>query len=369
MDKKKINVLHIDSEKTWRGGQQQVAYLLEGVHARGYKTALVCQPSSALEAYCKTNQLPYYPVKMKGEMDILSGYKIAALCKKEQYNILHLHSAHAIATGLWTKLFYRSLKLIGVRRVDFHIRKNMFSRFKHSTPMLNRLVCISKNIAQVAKQDNIPEEKLVTIHSGVDVHKYRDTIPAFDFKKRFRMPEDHIIVGTVAAIAGHKNYPNLLHAARTVINETDNVTFCAVGDGPDEKEVHKLAGELHLGDRFIFTGFQKDVGSFLKSFDIFVLASYKEGLGTSVLDAQAVGLPVIGCDAGGIPEMIENGMNGILVPSRDSEALAAAIMDLVRNKDKRDMLGHSAKQTVTRFSIEETVRKNIDLYQRILETE
>ena len=142
--KKNIRVLHIDSERTWRGGQQQAAYLLEAMYEKGYETALVCRPGSEFESYCKKNKLPHYSIRMRGEVDFYSGYQIARICRRHGYNILHLHSAHAISTGLWTKLFNRSLILVGVRRVDFHIRNNAFSRYKYKTRMLDRLVCISK---------------------------------------------------------------------------------------------------------------------------------------------------------------------------------------------------------------------------------
>ena len=119
-----MKILHIDTEKGWRGGQQQAAYLLQILHEKGYGTALICQPASAFEIFCKDKKLPHYSIKMKGEFDFIAAYRIARLCKKNHFDILHLHSAHALAIGLWSKFFYSKPKLICVRRVDFHINKN-----------------------------------------------------------------------------------------------------------------------------------------------------------------------------------------------------------------------------------------------------
>ncbi len=368
MNKKNIRVLHIDSEYGWRGGQQQAAYLLEHMYGKGYSTALVCQPKSDIEAYCRDKNLTYFPMRMHGEMDILAGFRIARLCRKERFNILHLHSAHALATGLWVKLFCHKVKLIGVRRVDFHIRDNPVSRFKYTNSMLDKIVCISNQIKNVLLLDGIPEHLLTTIHSGVDLHKFEHVVPSADFRKTLGVSGGHILIGTVAAMAGHKDYPNLLRAARIVLDRTEDVTFCAVGDGPKEDEIRSLARELRLGSRFIFTGFRKDVGNFLKSFDIFVLSSHLEGLGTSILDAQAVGLPVIGCKTGGIPEVVQNNINGLLVPPKDSEALAEAILDLVKNETKRKEFGKKGRATVTRFAIENTVQENLNLYDQLMES-
>jgi glycosyltransferase involved in cell wall biosynthesis len=366
MNINRIKVLHVDTEKGWRGGQQQAAYLLSHMHERGYKTALVCQPGSEFEDFCRGKQLPCYPVPMRGEIDFFAGLKISRICRQRDINILHLHSSHALAIGLWARLFHRNIRLIGVRRVDFPIKKSIFSRLKYTSSLVNRIVCISDNIRNVMIHDRVPEEKLTTIHSGVDINKFEKEAPPPGFKGGLGIPEDHIVVGTVAAIAGHKDYPNLLMAAKIVLDSSEKVTFCAVGDGSDRKKVHTLARDLQLGNRFIFTGFRNDVGSFLKSFDLFVLSSYLEGLGTSVLDAQAVGLPVVGCDAGGIPEMITHGENGLLVPARNSEALAEAIIGLIQNKEKRYKFGKRAKETVEKFSIKKTVEKNLKLYEELL---
>ncbi len=365
-EKDDIRVLHIDSEKSWRGGQQQAIYLLEHMHRLGYPTALACKPNTAIASHCRHIGIPCFAMTMHGEMDAVTGYRIASLCKKHGYTIAHLHSAHALAYGLWAKLFHRKLHIVAVRRVDFHLKKNPLSRFKYRTRQLKKIVCISDGIHRVMVEDGIPESKLITIHSGIDLKRFDDVPLPPDFKERLGIPANHIVVGTVAAMAGHKDYPNLLHAAKEILKRTDNVSFCAVGNGPDEKEIHSLADRLELGGRFVFAGFRKDVGAFLKSFDVFVLPSYLEGLGTSLLDAQSVGLPVVACDTGGIPEMVRHNDNGLLVPPRDPVALSKAILTLVNSEKMRRDFGNRAKETVAAFSIDLTVQKNIELYRELL---
>ena len=365
MKNKIPKVLHIDTGKAWRGGQQQVVYLLKGMLERGLDTALVCQSKSELEKYCENHKLPYFPLRMRGEVDIVAGFRIALLCRKFKFRVLHLHTAHAMAIGLFARLFYPGLRLIAVRRVDFHIKKHVLSQFKYKTQLLDKIVCISDGIKQVLLQDGLSAEKLVTIHSGIDIRKFDQTKLPDDFRQNLNIPEGDVVIGTIAALAGHKDYPNLLRAARIVLDQTKKVTFCAVGDGPDKNPIHKLANELNLGDRFIFTGFRTDLGYFLKMFDIFVLASKKEGLGTSILDAQAVGLPVVGCDTGGIPEAVKHEQNGLLVPPKNEQALANALLRLIEDISLRQKLGQAGRHTVEQFSIERTINENIELYQRL----
>jgi glycosyltransferase involved in cell wall biosynthesis len=170
----------------------------------------------------------------------------------------------------------------------------------------------------------------------------------------------------VAAFAGHKDYPTFLKAASLVLAERKDVKFIAVGKGDLLEKMKILAEELNINNDLIFTGFRQDVGVFLKSFDIFVISSKKEGLGTSVLDALAVGLPVIGTDAGGIPEMIDDGVNGLLVPAQNPVLLADAISNLLDDEYRRKAFMSFGAESIKTFGIEETVQKNIELYSRLL---
>ncbi|MCK4980244.1 MAG: glycosyltransferase family 4 protein [Candidatus Delongbacteria bacterium] len=364
---KNIKVLHIDTEMGWRGGQQQAVYLFENLLQKEYSTEFVCKPGSKLSNYFKNNDLPHIEVKMRNELDLISAYKIAKYCRSNKYSILHLHSAHAHSIGLLTKLFYGKLKIIGVRRVDFKIKDNFISKLKYSSKLVNKIVCISKEIKKVMLTCNIPSDKLTVIHSGVDIHKFDEIISNDQIREQYKISKKGIIIGTVAALVGHKDYPNLLKTASLVLEKKNNVWFIAVGDGKDETEIKSLHNKLKLDDKFIFAGYKKNIGEYLKSFDIFVLASKQEGLGTSILDAQSIGLPIVATKAGGIPEMFQDNMNGILVEPQSPEKFAKALIDLIDNENKRITLGKNAKESVKIFDIRLTVKKNIQLYEELLE--
>jgi L-malate glycosyltransferase len=358
-------VLHIDSEFGWRGGQQQVVYLLTGLQRDGVPSTLICQPGSELQRCCLERGLPHIALRMRGELDPLAAFRISRMVAEQKIHLLHLHSAHAVSMGLWVRLFSPRVKLIAVRRVDFQIRKNRLSRWKYDNSLLDRIVCISEGVRRVLLEDGLSPERCTIIHSGVDVDKFEEVVVPPDLRKRWGIPEDHLLVGTVAAIAGHKDYPNLLNAARKVLDRKERVSFLALGSGPDEEAVHRMAADLGLGSRFVFAGFQKEVGGFLKAFDLFVLASHLEGLGTSILDAQAAGLPVIACRTGGIPEAVQDRINGLLVPPRDSGALAGAILDLVDHPESRRAYGAAGRETVFRFSVEKMIHGNKAMYREL----
>lgn len=358
-----MKVLHVDTEMTWRGGQQQAVYLYEGMLKQGADCGFVCRPGSSLQDHFKRGSLAHEAISFHGEADILSGLKLALCAKRGGYDILYLHSGHALGWGWLARLFFPSLKLIAARRVDFPIKRNLFSRIKYNSA--DRVIAISENIRRVLVSDGIDPGKISVIHSGIDLQKFQNVKPDKDFRKRWGIPGDAILVGTVAALAGHKDYPNLLRAAALALKSSPDLYFMAVGGGKLMSGIKALSHEPGLDGRFVFTGHQKDVGQFLKSFDIFVLASKKEGLGTSVLDAMSVGLPVIGTTAGGIGEMIGDGVSGLLVPPSDPKALADSLVKLAGDAGLRAKLGQAALAKVRDFDRNIMVQKNLEMLREL----
>ncbi|MDD3044117.1 MAG: glycosyltransferase [Candidatus Delongbacteria bacterium] len=357
---------HIDTGIEWRGGQQQAAYLHEGLLKKGYKSILFCKPDSSFEKYLKSNALPYKTFKMLGELDIISAFNISVYCRKHKINILHLHSAHALTIGLLVKFFFHKIRIIGVRRVDFHLKNNFFSNFKYKNRFLDKIVTVSDGVKRVLLEDGVDENKIITIYDGVDINKFRKLKIDPKLKETLGIEGNVFLIGTVAALTGHKDYPNLLNAAKIVTDKINNVIFCAYGNGQKEEEIKELASKLKLGNKFIFAGFRKDVGQFLKICDIFVLASKLEGLGSSILDAMSVGLPVVGTNTGGIPEIIKHNENGLLVEKENHEKLAEAIISLINDENKRKLIGINSFEYVKEFDIDKYVEKNIKLYEKLL---
>lgn len=362
----KIKVMHIDTDKEWRGGQQQGFYLHKKLVEKNISSIFLCQPGSMLSEKLDKENLSYLTMKIRGETDFLAGRKIAQICREKKINILHLHDAHAMAAGLFAKLFYPPLFLVGVRRVDYHIKKNIFSQFKYKSSKMTKIVAISNEIKRILIEDGIDELKIEVIKSGVDIDKFLQIKKSDFLHENLNLPKNAFIAGTIAALAGHKDYPTLLKAFEIAAAKIPDLYFVSIGDGPDREKIFELRDKLGLKDRFILRGFQKDVGNHLKNFDIFVLSSKTEGLGTSVMDAMAAGIPCICCKSGGIPELIDDKVNGILVENQNLFVLCEKIIELYNDKDLRIRLGKAAREKSLQFSIDKNVDKNIELYENIL---
>lgn len=358
-------VLHLDSEHYWRGGQQQAIYLHEGLLRRNIYSEFACKNNSEISKYLSSKNLRSYEFNFSNEFDIVTAYNIALFCSENGVNIIHCHSAHAHSIGLISKYIFNKPLLVSSRRVDFHIQNNKLSRFKYNTDKLSKIICISEAIKKVLIDDGLNDSSLITIHSGIDLNKFDNSSMEIPFEEH-NINSDDIVIGTIAAIADHKDYPNLVLAAKKVVEIMPNTKFVALGDGPDREKIEKLISDNQLESKFILAGFKSNVGDYLKMFDIFVLASKTEGLGTSILDAMSVGLPIVASDTGGIPEAVINDYNGYLTQPGDSGLLAKAIIKLINDKNIMDKFGKNSLLKVKEFDINTTIEKNIKLYHEIL---
>jgi glycosyltransferase involved in cell wall biosynthesis len=169
----------------------------------------------------------------------------------------------------------------------------------------------------------------------------------------------------VAALAPHKSQADFIRAARIVLDRRPATKFLIVGEGKLRPRLESLVRELDLGGDVVLTGFRDDPLEILSTFTCFVLSSYLEGLGTSVMDAQAMGIPVVATRTGGVPDIVEDGVTGLLVPPRDPEALAAAIGRLLDDKELRQRVARKAVEYSRGYDYRQTVYKTLDAYREL----
>ncbi len=352
-------VLHIDTGRTWRGGQQQALYLYEAMLKKGFSTNICVASASAFSEKLNNLGYPLYELPLRSEFDAFSARKIARIAKENDYNILHCHCSHSLSIAVLSTFFNSDVKIVASRRVDFPVKQTVFNRWKYLNKRVAKIICISDAIRNVLLGCGFPENRLVTIRSGINLSKFSNS-DGSAIRKKF---PDKIIIGTVAAFARHKNYPLLLEAATLLKNEP--VAFVAVGNGELFEQTKNLAAKRSLNN-FHFEGYQTNIGDYLKAFDIFTLVSKKEGLGTSLLDAMSVGLPVVATAVGGIPEAVRDGKNGFLVHPNNPNELAERFRLLAESADLRYQFGAYSLDLVKDFDINKTVEANINLYYEIL---
>lgn len=360
--------LHIDTARTWRGGQNQALLAVLGLRALGHRAALVAHPRGELRR--RAPEKPdLFPLAPRTEMDLRAAWQLSRLMRQLQPEIVHAHDAHAVAMiSLALSLGGSALRarFVASRRVDFHVGKNAFSRWKYRK--VECFLCASASIRSMLIADGIRANRTTVVHDGIDLKLVGTALP-LDVHTRFCLPHHAPIVGNVAALVPHKGQRYLIQAAALVVQQVPDVRFLIVGEGELRATLQKQIKHLRLEKHVILTGFRPDALALLKGFDLFVMSSVTEGLGTSVLDAMACERAVVATRAGGIPEIINDEKIGLLVPVRDPSALAEAIVSLLGDAARRQRYGQAGRlRAHEHFSAERMVDETAEAYVRLVGT-
>jgi len=357
--------IHIDTATTWRGGQNQVLLTVLGLRAAGERTLLVAHPDGELRRRAAEG-LEFVPLAPGHELDLKAGWKLSRLLNRLQPPVVHAHDPHAVAMaalGLSMATIARPPALVASRRVDFRLKKNSFSRWKYR--QVDAFICASEAIAHLLAQDGLEAARIFTVHEGIDVERVAHAKPV-SVHAELWLPANAPLVVNIGALVEHKGQRHLIDAAALIVREVPDARFVILGEGPLRTALEQQVRHLRLEKHVFLPGFRADVLGWLKGADVFVMPSEMEGLGTSILDAMAAGIPVVGSATGGIPEVIEDGATGLLVPPGDARALAGSIVRLLRESALRERMGQAGWARVReRFTVERMVEGTRRVYQHV----
>jgi glycosyltransferase involved in cell wall biosynthesis len=231
------------------------------------------------------------------------------------------------------------------------------------TPLMDRLIVVSRAIEQKVREEGRLGAPVSLIYNGVDLQRYNHQQPCCTLHEEYLIPEDAQIVGVVARLEAEKGHRTLIDAWPDVLSAVPNAWLLIVGEGSERDSLEAEAASLGVSERVVFTGRREDVPAVTAALDVSVLPSYREAQGLSVLEAMALSRPVIASNVGGIPEMIEDGVTGLLVPPNDCDALSAAIIRLLTDHPYADMIAKRGHDLVhDRFCIELMVSSIESLY-------
>jgi glycosyltransferase involved in cell wall biosynthesis len=355
--------LHIDTQRTWRGGQRQVLLTVLGLRERGHRSVLVAHPEGELARRASEGH-DLIRLAPRTEVDLHAGWRLSRIIKDLKPDVVHAHDPHAVAAaslGLAFNTSFAAPPLFASRRVAFHLKPHAFSRWKYH--QVNCFIAASESIRTVLVDDGIDASKVVTVHEGIDFHRIQAETAA-NIHAELWLPVHAPIVGATGALTSEKGHRHLIDAAALVVRDVPDARFVILGEGDQRPSLERQIRELHLDKHVFLPGFREDVLGFLRSFDLFVMPSISEGLGTSLLDAMAAAKATVATRTGGIPEVVLDGETGLLVPPRDPRALANAVTTLLKDPKLRDRMGNSGLERVRRvFSAERMVERTLEVYR------
>jgi len=353
-----MRIVHADSARTWRGGQNQVLLTSRGMAARGHEVWLACQDGGALESRARVAGLAVRPLAFHGDLSPGAVVGLARLVRETQPDVVHLHDSHAVSAGLAASSLAPGFRRVASRRVDFPLR-GALSRWKYGA--CRRVIAVSRAIAGQLEADGVPRDRIRVVYEGVP-----DRAPAADGRRALEalgVPLDAPVVGNVAALTGHKDHVTLLEAAARVRQAMPQVRFVIVGEGELRGELEERTRALGLEDRVLFAGFRDDLDRLIPAFTVFSLSSHMEGLGTSLLDAMAFSRPIVATAAGGIPEAVEDRVTGRIVPPRDAAALAQALVDMLSDVPTLQAMGAAGRRRFEQhFTADRMIEETLAVY-------
>jgi glycosyltransferase involved in cell wall biosynthesis len=346
------------------GGAKQVVYLLSGLHQYGVESRLVCPHGSAVGEAVRQIGTTVEEIPMGGDLDLGLIFRLKRSIQRFNPDLVHIHSRRGadIMGGIAARMV--GTKSVLSRRVD-NPEHPWMVRSKYR--LYDRVIAISQGIADVLSQEGVPSQKLVCVRSAVDVDLYQQRCDKAWFREEFGLAEDALVIGVAAQLIPRKGHRYLLEAMPRLVRAFPQLHLLLFGKGALRTTLEQQIEALQLQQYVTLTGFRDDLPQLLPCLDLLVHPALMEGLGVALLQAASAGLPIVAVDAGGMPEAVEDGVSGLLVPPGNGEALASAIHRLLDDETLRRRMGESGREKMQRgFSVEQMVLGNLVVYRDLL---
>lgn len=362
-----IKILHVSTAISWRGGEQQIVNLVEGIIDEGLSAHQVvfCAKGSKIESYCNDHHIEYRTGKKKGGLNIAYTRALMKCIKAFQPDIIHMHDSHAqTAAVLAHKFLGLKTSMVLHRRVDFKIGNSALSSKKYNYRYIKKIICVSKAIEKIVK-DSIdkPTEVIYSSNRIGDLeHKVRSGV----LRKDLNITDDEVLVANIAALADHKDYPTFIQTAQILSKQNDKYRFAIIGEGSLREELENMVKEEGFEDKITFTGFRNDIPDIIKDIDVFLFTSKMEGLGSVLFDVFSARVPVVASNGGGIGELVQPNKTGRLAEVQRPDQLANFVHEVFLEKEKTHHLIDNAFNLAQQCQYRNMALKTYNIYKELI---
>ena len=366
-----IRILHIMTRLPIGGVENQLLGILRNYDKSRYSPLVCClSDRGEIGEEIERNGIEVVCLhKLGHRFDWSMVSDIVRLINDHDINVVRTHQYHA---NLYGRL---AAHKAGVPCIVASIHNTYSRDRKYHRRLINwflarfsdRIIAVSGNVREdILKYDHIPPEKVEVIHNGVDTDLFSDQSGKVK-RSEIGIPEDALVIGTVGRLAEAKGQRYILEALAVLKETFPSIRLLIAGDGPLRKELEDFGEALGIKHNVLFLGMRRDIPALLSAMDIFVLPSLWEGLPNALLEAMAVSRPIIAADIPAFREIIDSQDVGILVPPRNSAALAEALNRLIKDQGLRDAMGRNARQKCSSmFDIKSVVKVYTGLFESIL---
>lgn len=358
-----MRVLHTESSRGWGGQENRTLQEALALRRHGVETAFACQPDSQLAARAQQSGFGVTTLPMRNNLDLPAVARLATAMRRHRADIVNTHSGRdTFLAGVAARLVRRRPLVVRTR----HLILPITTRSSY-TLLPDHVVAVSEAVRSYLIGAGVPPDRVSAIPTGVDPARFDPAGTHGELRRELGLPDDTVLVGTVAILRAKKGHLDLLAAAPKVIAALPQVVFVFAGDGPQFDNLQRAIAERNLQASVRLLGLRRNVPEVLRALDLFVLPTHQEALGTSFLEAQAMTVPVIGTRVGGVPETIRENETGLLVPAHDPAALAQAIIALAGDPALRRAMGAAGRDWVlAKHTVDQMAERMLNLYQRLL---
>lgn len=363
---KRYTILHTIESGGPGGAETVVLNLVKRLNPERFKSIVLLPPGPWLNPRLRELGVPVIEVSWKAWYDPRGPLALVKTIREYGVDLIHSHlpgqnfysCIAGTLTGCKTLVTYHG-------PVEFQDGESLKGKLKlwFVNNTADRAVVVCNMVKEILVNYGFRQDRISVIYNGIDPAPY-EAPAAWTIRSELGLGADAQLVGMIANVRQSKGYDILVRACAEVCRMFPAAKFVAVGDVHDvmAAPIKKLVAELLLEDRFTFLGFRSDIPKILGELDVFVLSSISEGMPLSVLEAMASGKAIVTTQCGGIPEIVEHGQTGLLVPPSDSSALAAAIGDLLSDRSKAERFGANAQM---KFQKEFTISRMIERYEQL----
>lgn len=344
----------------WSAGYRTVCAYMHPPGDRGFEQ---------LRRKAEAARAPLLSVPDRGPWDWRVVRRYLAICRRERVRIWHGHDYKSNALGLVLRRFWPMRLVTTVHGWVQQTRRTplYYAVDQLCLPRYEAVLCVSEDLRERALACGVPAGRCLLVENGIDTGEYARGCDTAAAKRREGFPAGRLLVGAVGRLSAEKGFDLLIRAAQRLLQAGHDLQLVIAGEGDARPQLEALAAGLGLGDRVRLLGYQADPRGLYEALDLFVLSSLREGLPNVVLEAMAMEVPVVATRVAGVPRLIHDGDNGVLVEPCSVESLAAGMAQLLADVEARARLAAAGRGTVVeRYSFAARMQKVRAVYDRLL---
>lgn len=366
-----MHILHLSAVKNWGGGEHHIENLCLELATSNpeVRNTIFCVKNGMFHRRLQKTNLNFITATLWPKFDPRFFIKLGNVCKKQKIDIIHIHDPSAILLAILSDKFFNLPPFVFSKKTSFPIKQRKKTLYKYNYPKIKKILCVSEETKKIASKGIVDQNKLVTIYHGTNINT-KSTDTPFLLREKYHIHSDKKIIGNIANHIRAKHLDTWVDIVNIIINENkrDDFFFIQIGTFTDRTDALKeRIKDLHLEKHIKFLGHIPNASNFLPQFTLSLITSQSEGVPQVIYESFYHKVPVVSTNVGGIPEIIDHNVNGLLAPMHDPKTLSEQVVALADKPLKQKSFSKNGyEKLVSKFTTANMVRQTYDVYTQII---